>query len=59
MEFGEGFEIYSAILAGLVQPLRLTEWYQLPDLVVKQLMILMSVVPEVMEAKRKTTADVR
>lgn len=50
----DGWEIYSAIRSGIVQPLTLEQWDQLPDPVVRQLMIIMEIAPQVARAKSET-----
>jgi len=57
-ELDDGWEIYSAIQSGLVNPMSLDDWDKLPDSVVFQLKIIMEIMPQVAEAKSKTTVEV-
>ena len=50
----DGWEIYSAIQSGIVKPLTLEQWDQLPDPVVRQLMIVMEIAPQIAKAKSET-----
>jgi len=51
IELVEGWEIYSAVRSGMVKPLTLKEWEQLPDIVVKQLLIITDICQQVSEAE--------
>jgi len=57
LEFIEGWELFTAIHGGIVQKLTWREWNMLPDNQVWQLMVLLEIVPQVMEAKRVTKAE--
>ena len=46
-DLADGWEIYSAIQSGIVKPLTLEQWDQLPDPVVRQLLIIMEITPQV------------
>ena len=50
-DLADGWEIYSAIQSGLVQPLTLEQWDQLPDPIVRQLSIIMEISAQVAKAK--------
>ena len=56
-ELVDGWEVYTAIQSGMVKPLTLDEWLKLPDDTVRQLQMIMEVMPQVIEAKRVTTAS--
>ena len=50
-DLADGWEIYSAIQSGIVKPLTLEQWDQLPDPVVWQLMVIMEIVPQIAKVK--------
>ena len=50
-DLADGWEIYSAIHSGIVQPLTLEQWEQLPAPTVWQLMIIMEIAPQIAKVK--------
>ena len=56
-ELVDGWEIYSAIQSGVVKPLLMNDWFDLPDDTARQIMMIMEVMPQVVEAKRQTTVS--
>ena len=52
-ELSDGWELYVGIQSGIVQPLAMREWDSLPDDVVRQLLMIMEIAPQVAEAKQE------
>jgi len=48
----DGWELYVGIQNGIVKPLTMQEWDALPDDVVRQLLVIMEIAPQVAEAKQ-------
>ena len=49
----DGWELYVGIRSGIVRPLSIGEWDSLPDDVVRQLLMIMEIAPQVAEAKQE------
>ena len=57
LELVDGWEFYTAIQSGIMKPLTMSEWFNLEDDIAQQLMMIMEIMPQVIEAKRTTTVS--